>query len=1483
MIKKIVSAAVAFCLLFGSAAALPENYFVNETSISASAEDFEYENFKCSTLSDGTVAITGLKTIVAEVDIPSQINGKNVTSIKLSKALAPNMVTTKVTIPNTVKTIENNAFIMMQAITSLEIPSSVTKVCSGAFQRCIGLKTITFKGNYITFTVNESNGSYSTFNGCSSLQSVAIPNGVTSIAGMFSNCTSLTTISIPASVTTIGLIPSGQYVPDVPTVFSSCTALKSINVDSNNPNYCSVSGVLYNKAKTSLLYCPSGVTSVTVPGTLTAIPDEAFYNKPNLQEVTLQNGITTIGKYAFAWNPKLAKVTLPDTVKTIYTGAFNSCTSLKEITIPKSVTTISEKALGYYRTSEGGSDLKMSGLKVYGYTNSAAESYCSKNKHIEFIPIGSVACTHTYGTPTWTWNGNTSATATFTCSKCGDKQTVTANSTVSSSKAATCTAAGYKKYTVTVTFNGKNYTTPTAKTETIAKTGHNWNTPTWNWNGTSSATAIFTCSKCGTSQSVKASLSSKTTAATCTSSGKTVYTATAKITNNTKTATTTKTVTIDALGHKWGSPSYVWTQTSSGYTCTATRSCSRNSSHKDTQKVTASYAVTKQPTQTANGVGTYTAKFTSSAFTTQTKTVSIPKLNHTHSYSVSWKWNGTSSAAATFKCTTCGASSTVNATITSTTTPANCTTDGKTVYTAKATYDGKTETNTKTVSIAKLGHNYGQPSWKWNGTSSATATFKCSRCGASSTVNATITSTTTPATCTTDGKTVYTANASINGKSYTNQKTNTISKKGHKWGSVSYKWASDNSTCTASCTCQNDSSHKKTENATVSYSVTKQPTQSSAGEGTYTAKFADSAFAAQTKKITIPATSHTHSYNVSWTWNESNSATAKFTCSCGSTHFLTDSSPKTVSTTAATCTAKGSKTCTATVSFNSKTYTNKKTFTLNALGHKWGTPTYSWSSDNKSCTATRVCLNDKSHKQTETVKTAYKVVKEPTITAEGSATYTATFKNTAFAKQTRTVKLPVKAHTHTYANPTWKWNGTSSATASFKCTQCGTVKSVKATITHKTTAAKCTTNGKTVYTATAKLNNKTYTNTKSVTIKAPGHKWSKWSTAKKATCTTNGNKAYWYCSTCKKYFSDKNGKTEITKESTVIKATGHKVTNWTTKSFNVDKGTSIQTGKCTQCGKVQTRTVKNAVVRYAGANRYDTAAMLSKASHKTTSDTVIIADAMTFQDALIAVPLAKAYNAPLLLANPNIVTKQTEAELARLKAKKVIIVNTSNALKSGTINALKNKYSTQIIRGNNCFETSKRVAEELQKKTKKAPTDVFFTTNKAFADALSISPVAALKGAPILYVDPSKKNLDSNILAYLNKVKGSIKNVYIVGGKVAIPTALENSIKKALPKKNVKRFDGAQRYETCVMINKYFASLLNSKTVCVAKGLDFPDALAGGVFAANQKAPLLLADSALRDAHKSFLKDKKPNKLYIFGGTVAVPDKLAKEVAKASV
>ncbi|MBQ9021686.1 MAG: hypothetical protein IJ113_06695, partial [Eggerthellaceae bacterium] len=73
--------------------------------------------------------------------------------------------------------------------------------------------------------------------------------------------------------------------------------------------------------------------------------------------------------------------------------------------------------------------------------------------------------------------------------------------------------------------------------------------------------------------------------------------------------------------------------------------------------------------------------------------------------------------------------------------------------------------------------------------------------------------------------------------------------------------------------------------------------------------------------------------------------------------------------------------------------------------HHWGSPTYTWSSDNKKVTATRTCKADASHKETETVNTTAAVTKA-TFAAAGKTTYTATFKNSAFKKQTKDVAIP---------------------------------------------------------------------------------------------------------------------------------------------------------------------------------------------------------------------------------------------------------------------------------------------------------------------------------------------------------------------------------------------------------------------------------------------------------------------------------------------
>ena len=124
------------------------------------------------------------------------------------------------------------------------------------------------------------------FDGCSSLTSVTIPNSVTRIEDYaFSDCSKLTSITIPNSVTRIGYS------------FYGCKSLTSINVDSNNPNYSSVDGVLFNKEKTTLVAYPGGKQGAyTIPNSVTSIGENAFYGCDKLVDV-----------YCYATTPPVTK------------------------------------------------------------------------------------------------------------------------------------------------------------------------------------------------------------------------------------------------------------------------------------------------------------------------------------------------------------------------------------------------------------------------------------------------------------------------------------------------------------------------------------------------------------------------------------------------------------------------------------------------------------------------------------------------------------------------------------------------------------------------------------------------------------------------------------------------------------------------------------------------------------------------------------------------------------------------------------------------------------------------------------------------------------------------------------------------------------------------------------------------------------------------------------------------------------------------
>jgi hypothetical protein len=105
-------------------------------------------------------------------------------------------------------------------------------------------------------------------------------------------------------------------------------------------NYNGESYEIYNYA---FYYC-KGLTSVTIPGSVTSIGNSAFEFCTSLTSVTIPGSVTSIGDMAFYYCYNLTSVTIPNSVTSIGDYAFSSCWDLTTITIPNSVTSIGDRA-----------------------------------------------------------------------------------------------------------------------------------------------------------------------------------------------------------------------------------------------------------------------------------------------------------------------------------------------------------------------------------------------------------------------------------------------------------------------------------------------------------------------------------------------------------------------------------------------------------------------------------------------------------------------------------------------------------------------------------------------------------------------------------------------------------------------------------------------------------------------------------------------------------------------------------------------------------------------------------------------------------------------------------------------------------------------------------------------------------------------------------------------------------------------------------
>ena len=214
---------------------------------------------------------------------------------------------TNLVFSNTTTVVSSN-FSGDTALVSVTLPNSVTTIEREAFKNCSGLTTVHFNADSCT----SAGGSYSdrAFSGCHNITTFTFGNNVKIIPSyLCCDMDGLTSVTIPNSVTAIGSC-----------AFEGCSGLISLTIGS------SVTSIGSEAFKNC-----SGLTLVTIPNSVTAIGWWAFSGCTGLTSVTIPNSVTDICSYAFLGCSGLTSVTLGSGVDNIGANAFARCTHLRSM------------------------------------------------------------------------------------------------------------------------------------------------------------------------------------------------------------------------------------------------------------------------------------------------------------------------------------------------------------------------------------------------------------------------------------------------------------------------------------------------------------------------------------------------------------------------------------------------------------------------------------------------------------------------------------------------------------------------------------------------------------------------------------------------------------------------------------------------------------------------------------------------------------------------------------------------------------------------------------------------------------------------------------------------------------------------------------------------------------------------------------------------------------------------------------------------
>ena len=316
------------------------------------------------------------------------------------------------------------------------------------------------------------------------------------------------------------------------------------------------------------------------------------------------------------------------------------------------------------------------------------------------------------------------------------------------------------------------------------------------------------------------------------------------------------------------------------------------------------------------------------------------------------------------------------------------------------------------------------------------------------------------------------------------------------------------------------------------------------------------------------------------------------------------------------------------------------------------------------------------------------------------------------------------------------------------------------------------------------------------------------------------------------------------------------------------------------------------VLEVAGATRYETAVEASVLAYPdglapTGKRTVVIATGGNWPDALGGSALAGALDGPILLTDPAALPACVLTEIRRLGAQKAIILGGTAAVSTAVENALKTELGSAAgivtrIAGTERYDTANKVAVRVKSELGGAyDGHAFVATGGNFPDALAAAPLAAAKKWPLFLSNPA-----SGLSAATKAAMAGTTHVHILGGTAVVSQAIEDSLEATYGDANVNRLAGANRYETACKIADYGVDSagLGWNRCGIATGINYPDALAGGVLQGKAGSVMLLTPSTyLCTETATKIMDERAliSTITIFGGDGAVSPTVRTDLDKA--